>query len=397
MRQRQLEEDAGVDSPTSASIIKNPVLKPTPTTLQYSTHEPLPDIYLRTPEGKHVPELEAQWELNPHARACGDTSGLLGLKPGHYHLKANITATDLCNLAHSDLRSQFYKICPKKKPNPELEPPFSLGKDKVIHNQKRSDSRRQASEAREIAKHVVTRPTVTASPSTLSQHQVRPRAMDEIHQVASAPEPTFEKIGSAPLRDKDLFYTNGNLKPPSTGRLLIRVVKRNRKRLRGRKQERKRTKCRGFTIVDLEDNTPETPETTTEAVEPSQFPNPARDKMLLFSFMKYAIGTQNRDIRVGPTHSPDLPVNHEVLLPEKHPQEPALAIGAACFGPHTALLIQDPLNQGMYDPGKALSRPIGDVCCDSIVLVEKQGLDGLSKFFPGQSHLRDAVRDPARW
>jgi len=160
---------------------------------------------------------------------------------------------------------------------------------------------------------------------------VRPRATDEIHQVASAQKPTFEEIGSAPLRDKDLFYTNGNPKPPSTGRLLIRAVQRNRKRPRGRKQERKRAKRRELTIVDPEENTPETPETTTEAAEPSQFPNPARDKMLLFSFMKYAIGSRNRDIRVGPTHSPDLPIHHVAPLPEKHPQEPALATGAVAL------------------------------------------------------------------
>jgi len=120
------------------------------------------------------------------------------------------------------------------------------------------------------------------------------------------------------------------------------VLKRNRKRPSGRKQERKRDKRRGFTIEDLKENTLETPETTTEAVEPSQFPNPARDKMLLFSFMQYAIGIQNRDIHVGPTHSPDLPIQREVLLPDKHPQEPESAIGAACLGPHTALLVQNP-------------------------------------------------------
>ena len=255
----------------------------------------------------------------------------MGLKPGHYHLKANITAIDLCHLTHSHLRSQFYKTCPKKEPDLGLGTPFALGKDKAIHNQKRSASRRQALEARECAKHGATRPTVTASPSTHSQHRARPTATDEIHQMASAPKPAFEEIGSAPLRDKDLFYTNGNPKPPSTGRLLIRAAKRNRKRPRGRKQERKRAKRRELTIVDLEENTPETLETTTEAAEPSQFPNPTRDKMLLFSFIKYAIGIQNRDIRVGPTHSPDLPIHHVAPLPEKHPQEPALATGAVAL------------------------------------------------------------------
>jgi len=89
MGQQKLEEDAGVDSPPTASTIKNPVLNLTPIKLQNSTHEPLPDIYLQTPKGEHVQELEAQWEPNPHALACGDTSGLWGIRPGHYHLRAS--------------------------------------------------------------------------------------------------------------------------------------------------------------------------------------------------------------------------------------------------------------------------------------------------------------------
>jgi len=54
MGQRQLEEDAGVDSPPTASTKMNPVLNPTPIKLQNPTHEPLPDIYLQTPKGEHV-------------------------------------------------------------------------------------------------------------------------------------------------------------------------------------------------------------------------------------------------------------------------------------------------------------------------------------------------------
>ena len=63
------------------------------------------------------------------------------------------------------------------------------------------------------------------------------------------------------------------------------------------------------------------------------------------------------------------------------PEEPGTKIGAACFGPHTALLMQDPLNQDTYDSGKALSRPIGEIGYGNIVLAEKQGMDGRSKFF----------------
>jgi len=76
------------------------------------THEPQLDIYLQTPTGEHVSGYEVQWEPNPYALACGDTSGLLGIIPGHYHLWASAAATTLCTLARSDLRSQFYKTPP---------------------------------------------------------------------------------------------------------------------------------------------------------------------------------------------------------------------------------------------------------------------------------------------
>jgi len=142
---------SGAKATPSASTTTNPTPKPTLTTSQNFTSE-TPDIYLRTPDGIPVSELEAQWERNPYAQECGDTSGFLGLKPGHYQLKGNITANDLCSLAQSDFYSQFFQTCPEIEPNPGLEPSFSLGKVKVIHNQRRSASRRQALQATELAK-----------------------------------------------------------------------------------------------------------------------------------------------------------------------------------------------------------------------------------------------------
>jgi len=189
---------------TNQETVENP-LKPH----HNSTHELLRDIQLRTPAGAHVSGHEVRWEPNPYALACGDTSGLMGIVPGHYPLWASAIATTLCTLAQSDLRSQFYKTSPIREPDPTLQPSWSLGKDKVINNQKRFASRRQALEAREYARNVVTRPMVTASPSTLSQNQERPRATDNIHREASAQEPTYEEI-AAPLKDNDLFYKNGN-------------------------------------------------------------------------------------------------------------------------------------------------------------------------------------------
>jgi len=270
MGQRHLEEVAGVDSPPTATTTKKPALNPTPVKPQNPTHEPPPDIHLQTPKGEHVQELEAQWEPNPYALACGDTSGLWGIRPGHYHLWASTTATTLYNLAQSDLRSQFYKTCPKREPNPRLEPSWSLGKDKVINNQKRFASRRQAPEAREYARNVVTRPTATASSSTLSQNQERPRAIDDIHQEDSALEPTYEEI-AAPLKDNDLFYKNGNPKPPSTGRLPNRgLTSRERKRPGGRKKDGRRDRRRGSNVEVPKGFNPETPKKTNKGDKPTQ-------------------------------------------------------------------------------------------------------------------------------
>jgi len=176
------------------------------------THELQTDIYLQTqaPTGEYVPGQEVQWELNPYAMVCGDTSGLMGIIPGHHHLWANTTATTLCTLVQTDLRSQFYKTPPTRESSPTLQPLWSLGKEKVISSQKRSASRRQALEAREYARKVATSPLVTTPSSTISQNQGRPTTDDDIHQAASAQEPIYKEI-AVPLKDNNLFYKNGNL------------------------------------------------------------------------------------------------------------------------------------------------------------------------------------------
>jgi len=68
-----VETYAKVNPPTPKTT--NPVPKPILTSLN-PTFE-TPDIYLRTPDGIPVSELEAQWEHNPYAQECGDTSGFL--------------------------------------------------------------------------------------------------------------------------------------------------------------------------------------------------------------------------------------------------------------------------------------------------------------------------------
>ena len=109
------------------------------------------DIYLQTPTGECVPGHEVQWELNPYAMVCGDSSGLMGIVPGHHHIWASTTATTLCTLAKTDLRSQFYKTPPTRESSPTSQPAWSLGKENIINSQKRFASRRQALEARKIA------------------------------------------------------------------------------------------------------------------------------------------------------------------------------------------------------------------------------------------------------
>ena len=52
----------------------------------------LPEIYIQTPTGECVPGHEVQWELNPYARVCGDTSGLMEIVPGHHYFQASTKA-----------------------------------------------------------------------------------------------------------------------------------------------------------------------------------------------------------------------------------------------------------------------------------------------------------------
>jgi len=111
--------------------------------------------------------------------------------------------------------------------------------------------------------------------------------------------------------------------------------------------------------------------------------------MLLFSFIKYAVGIINRETHTGQIHktnnfgdaSSEPPTQHMATLPREHPVEPETEIWAACFEPNTALLLQDPLNHDTYDPGKKLSRSIGSLQHGDTVLAEKHGPDGRGRLF----------------
>jgi len=352
-----------------------------PKPCHHSTREIQTDIYLQTPTGEYVPGHEIQWEL----MFCGDTSGLMEIVPGHHHFWANTIATTLCTLVKTDLRSQFYKTPPTRESIPTLQPLWSLGKEKVIKSKKRFASCLQALEARECAMNVATGPLVTTSSSTLSQTQGRPTTDDDIHQEASAQKPINEEI-AVPLKDNNLFYKNGNPKPPSTGRLLMRgLTTKERKRPGGRKKDRRRDQRRGSPAEVLKVLHPEIAERTNEVDDPIQTLNSARDRMLLSLFMKYAVGIKHRETHTGLIHktnhfgdaSSKPPTQHMAMLPREHPVD----LGASCFEPNTGLLLQDPLNHDTYVPGKTLSRSIGSLKHGDEVLAERHGPDGRGNFF----------------
>ena len=73
---------------------------------------------------------------------------------------------------------------------------------------------------------------------------------------------------------------------------------------------------------------------------------------------------------------PELPTHTVSTL-----EEPCTETGAACFGPQTLLLVQNPMNQDTYDSGKSLTRPIERIDHGSLVLAEKQDTKGKSIFF----------------
>ena len=261
-----------------------------------------------------------KWEHNPYAKACRDTSDLLGIAPGHYHLWASHTATTLCALVQTDLRSQFYKTPPAKKSKPSLQPGFSLGKDRVTDNQARSTSRLQVLEARK--KEVITEvcsPGTTPLP-TPSQNQVRRKAEDEIYQKENTQDPVDEWI-AVPLRDSSLYYKNGNPRPASKGRLLLRVLTSGKvKRSGGRRKGRKRDRSRGIPVEGPGEPNPEIVEGKNKEDDPIQTPNVDRDKMILFSFIKHVIlGEMNKETQNGPTqHTGEAGLEPHTVLAEKH-------------------------------------------------------------------------------
>jgi len=108
--------------------------------------------------------------------------------------------------------------------------------------------------------------------------------------------------------------------------------------------------------------------------------------MIRFSFIKHIIlGKMNKETQNGPTHTGkaglEPPTPHKDTTSREHPAEPETEIGAACFKPGTALLLQNPLNQDTYDPDQALSRPMGSMKYGDTVLAERHGSNGQGTYF----------------
>jgi len=292
-----------------------------------------------------VPEHEICWVPNPHSRAGGDNLQLLEIVPGHYHFEASFFATNLCKMVGTNPRSQFYKTPATGESRPTSRRPYSWGNGRTIKRQEFYASRRQARAIEEKEQTATTslRDNVTA-PSP-NQKQGRPVTNLGVPFVSQGPNLTEME---ATLYDNNLFYRNGNPKP-TTNLTARRLTSKARKRQGGRKRNRRRNRRgRPSDEVSKEPN-PTTTERTQGADEPTQ---------------------------TGSDAIPPSPCQHMGTILSLPPAEPKIEDGAACFGPNTALLIQDPLNWAAHVLVDKLTRPIGSLKKGDTVLAEKHG-----KFF----------------
>ena len=201
----------------------------------------------------------------------------------------------------------------------------------------------------------------------------------------------YDERTAVPPRDSSLFYSNGNPKPISTGRLLIReLTSRKAKRSAGRRKERRGDRSRGRPAEDLGEPRPEIVDRDKTENEPVHISKVDRVKMIIFSFTKYvAFRKMNEGTHYGPTHNThqhageewtEPPTQYDGTESRDHVVELGSETGAACFEPGTALLLQNPLDQDTYDPDQALSRPIGSMKYGDTVLAERQGSRGRGTF-----------------
>jgi len=284
------------------------------------TPEKLQEILIQNPNGAGVPEHEIWWVSNPHSEAGGDNLQLLEVALGHYHFEVSPFATNHCEMVNTDPRSQFYKTPATGKSRPTLELPYLRGNGKTIKNLEFYASRRQARAKEEKEQTVTTSPGDIATAPSPNQKQGRPVTNLGVPSVSQGPNLTETE---AIPHDNNLFYKNGNPKPITnmTARPRARgLTSKERKRQGGRKRNRRRNRR----------------------------------------------GRPSDDVSIPSLLPADLKMAEELTMEN----------GAACFGPNTALLIQDPLNWAAHVPVDKLTRPIGSLKKGDTVLAEKDG-----KFF----------------
>ena len=151
------------------------------------------------------------------------------------------------------------------EPNIGSEPSFSLGKAKVIDNQRRSASRLRALLATEPAKRA---DMTTASRTTPSQPQEKTRARKDILEWRkSTQEPTPAEL-VVPPRDEDLFYNNGQPEPGPAARIPKRgPTSKERKRPRSRNRDRRREHRWTSNVAAPNEPNPGTPKKLTMGEE----------------------------------------------------------------------------------------------------------------------------------
>jgi len=206
------------------------------------TPEKLQEILIQNPDGEGVPKHEIWWVSNPHSEAGGDNLQLLEAAPGHYLYAVSPFATNLCEMAGTDPRSQFYKAPATGKSRPAPELPYLRGNGKTIKKLEFYASRRQARATEEKEQTATTSPgDITTAPSP-NQKQGRPVTNLGVPSVSQGPNLTETE---AIPHDHNLFYKNGNPKPITNmlARPLARgLTSKARKRQGGWKRNRRRNR-----------------------------------------------------------------------------------------------------------------------------------------------------------
>jgi len=267
-------------------------------------------------------------------------------------------ATNLCNMVGTDSRSQFYKTSPTRESSPTSEPPYSLGKEKIIKSQKFFASRRQTGAIGDKKEAATTSPLAQASAPSPNQDQGRLDTKADSLEGQGRPvtnaarSPTHKETDVIP-HDNNLFYKNGNPKPNLPARPLPRGLTSKARKCQGGRNRNRRRNRRGRQSGAAKELYPTTTERAQGGDEPTQ---------------------------TGSDAIP-LPLLQGSVMLRELPVELEMEAGAACFGPHTALLIQDPLNFATHAPVETFTRPIGWLKQGDTVLAEKHGPERRGKFF----------------